>query len=83
MRYLLAILLIPGTLPLALLALRALVRAVRQSRQDEEDLARALRIQREYDVPDWAIEVAEPMGRRPVPRERPEIASRYTVEPGR
>lgn len=50
-------------------------------REDDEDTARALRIQREYFVPDEAV--ALPTGRRTPLREWPEIVSRYRDEVSR
>ena len=77
---LLAFLAIPGSGAVFVLAIRELIRAVKRSREDEEDSARALRIQRDYMVPDYAVEVPEPTGRRAVRMELPEITSRYTEE---
>lgn len=55
---------IPGSGALLAILLRELVRAVRKSRSESEDAERALRIQRDYMIPDWAVEVSEPTGRR-------------------
>lgn len=50
-------------------------------RENDLDQERAMRIQREYGLPEH--EVPEPTGRRVPPRELPEIVSRYRDEPSR
>jgi len=60
------------------LLLLALLRAVTRSKEAREDTERRDRIAAEYSVPDWAVEVPEPTGKRAVPRSRPDIPSRYT-----
>jgi hypothetical protein len=82
MRWLLFIAAVPGSGVLALLALRSVVRWVRQMRQDEEDAERAIRIQRQYDLPDSAV-LPEPTGKPAVkvrPPTSPEITSNYKEE---
>lgn len=86
---LLIFLAIPGSGALLVLALRELVKAVRRDREDEEGRARRIRLMNEYAVPDFAVEevrvmrtaeVAKPVE---VPRELPEITSRYRDEVSR
>jgi hypothetical protein len=65
-KYLLLILVVPGTIPLLLLAIRSVVRTAQRIRREDEDAERAVRIQRDYSVPDYAVE--PPKGRRVQPR---------------
>jgi hypothetical protein len=52
-----------------------ILRKVKGWREEDEDAERAIRIQREYMVPEDAVEV--PKGRRTSRRELPEITSNY------
>jgi hypothetical protein len=54
---------------------------VKAVRAGDEDTERALRIQREYAVPECAVE--EPRGRRAHVKQKPEITSNYRTEPSR
>lgn len=68
----------PGSFALIAIALRELIRAVRKSRSESEDAERALRIQRDYMIPDWAVEVSEPTGKRAEPKvDWPEVFVRH------
>ena len=81
MRYLLLLAAVPGSGVLFLLVVRSAIRTARRWRTDDEDRARALRIQHEYGVTADAVE--EPRGRRAPVRERPETVSRYDREVSR
>ena len=73
----------PGSFALILLVVRSLVRTARKWRAEDEDAERALRIQREYSVPEWAVELSEPVNVPPSRRDPEAPVSRYRDEVSR
>jgi hypothetical protein len=68
---------VPGSFALIAIVIREAVKMARGWREDDEDEARALRIAREYDIPEWAVELSEPVT-LPKRRERDAPTSVYT-----
>jgi hypothetical protein len=66
---------VPGSFALIAIVIREAVKRARGWREEDEDAERAIRIQREYMVPEDAVEV--PKGRRTSRRELPHITSNY------